>query len=745
MTENNQRYSVTYDLTNCDKEPLRFIRSCQAHARMLVALKGSLKLVAYSENWTFPAEAMAAGPIGQPLEDLLPVDFCQVFRAHVEQSGADLHHPLHFSYFQPDGSVRLENVIVHQQDDYFILEFEQREDKIISGNFMLEVDLALRNIQSSTSLEETFSNAVGEVRKLTGFDRVMLYGFDKDYNGEVLAEDLHPSLTPFLGLHYPHTDIPRQARALYLSQEIRQVVSTAENSDALLIMDSGEVINLAQADNRGVSPIHLEYLRAMEVGASMSIAIIFENRLWGLIACHHRTEKIIDYRLRRILKFLARVVSGHIALQRGAAYQEGVRVASGIRSNLIQQMSENLEIQETLVKEENKLQELVHADGVAVLLNGEFQRMGNCPTDQELEGLIKFLTTKERNCWYTDVLFTDYPPSRDFSSSPAGLLSLRLTREPAEYIIWFRPETIQSVNWGGKPEHRKHIEAGRVRLHPEISFEKWTESVKDKAIPWKTYEIDAAMALRNDLKEIILMKFQQVNGLNTKLIRAYDEMESFSYTVSHDLRAPLRSIKGYAKILEEDYAEALDEYGRSAIEVIIENVDRMNQFISDILEFSRLGRSKTRIEPIELTPMVKRIWQEIHGEEPLRLDLRIDVQKPALNSGLVQLQQICLNLLTNSIKYSRDIDTPWVKFSSYERDNATIIEVEDNGIGFNMKYANAIFTVFNRLVPDGKYEGSGIGLAIVKRMVEKLQGTITVQSKPGEGTTFTIILPDIVG
>ncbi|WP_273444834.1 ATP-binding protein [Neolewinella agarilytica] len=745
MTENNQRYSITYDLTNCDKEPLRFIRCCQAHARMLIVLKGSFELVAYSENWAFPSDGVTTGPIGQPLENLISKDFCQVFRIHVERSGADLHHPLHFSYVLPDGSLRLENVIVHEQDDYFILEFEQREDKVIAGNFMLEVDLALRNIQSSTSLEETFSSVVGEVRKLTGFDRVMLYGFDEDYNGEVLAEDLHPSLSPFLGLRYPHTDIPRQARALYLSQEIRQVVSTAENSDALLIMNPGEVINLTQADNRGVSPIHLEYLRAMEVGASMSIAIIFENRLWGLIACHHGTEKIIDYRLRRILKFLARVVSGHIALQRGADYQEGVRVASEIRSNLVHRMNESLEIQETLVKEENQLQELVHAHGAAILLNGEFQRIGNCPTDRELEGLIQFLATKERNCWYTNVLFTEYPPSRGFSSPPAGLLSLRLTREPAEYIIWFRPETVQSVDWGGQPEQRKHIKDGRVRLHPELSFEKWTELVKDKALPWKSYEIDAAMALRNDLKEIILMKFQQVNGLNTKLIRAYDEMESFSYTVSHDLRAPLRSIKGYAKILEEDYAEALDEYGLSAINVILDNVDRMNQFISDMLEFSRLGRSKTRIEAVELTPMVNRVWQDIHGEQSPRLDLRFDVKKPVLNTGLIQLQQICLNLLSNSIKYSRDIDAPWVKFSSYDGENATVIEVADNGIGFNMKHANSIFTVFNRLVPDGKYEGSGIGLAIVKQMVEKLHGTISVQSTPGVGTTFTIHLPDNAG
>jgi len=705
---------------------------------MLVLGKENFELRAYSENWPGLGKNKSASLIGLPVESVLPEDFCQVLRLHVRQSDADLHYPLSFDQELQDGSIQQENVIIHQQDDYLVLEFEARIDKVIGSDFMLRVDQSLRNIQACKSLEETFHCAVAEAKKLTGFDRVMLYEFDDQYNGTVVAEDRDPSLSAFLGLRYPHTDIPKQARDLYLIQEIRHIVSTEKDSDVLLISETDDPINLTQADNRGVSPIHLEYLRAMEVGASMSIAISFDNRLWGLISCHHRTEKLIDYRLRRILKFLARVVSGHIALQKGAGYQEGIRKTAEIRSRLIKQMSKTLEIQSTLLDEKNQLLELMNASCVAVLLNGEFQLQGDCPTIEELEGLIEFLTTKERNCWHTDTLFTDYPASREFACPQAGLLALRLTRDPAEYILWFRPETIQTVEWGGRPDQRKLIEDGQVKLHPELSFRKYTESVKGKALPWKTHEIDAAMALRNDLKEVILMKFQQVNGLNNRLVTAYDEMESFSYTVSHDLRAPLRSIKGYAEILEEDYADVLDEYGRSALNIITDNVGRMNQFISDILEFSRLGRSEIRMSPVALTPMVEELWQDIHGRKVPDVSLKLDFTINTIESGSVQLRQIFLNLLTNGIKYSRNIDDPWIKLRSFGEGDATVIEVEDNGIGFDMKHAKSIFTVFNRLVPDSEYEGSGVGLAIVKRLVGRLNGEITVQSNPGVGTTFTI-------
>lgn len=338
-------------------------------------------------------------------------------------------------------------------------------------------------------------------------------------------------------------------------------------------------------------------------------------------------------------------------------------------------------------------------------------------------------------------MFTEFPETADFRNAPAGLLALRIAPTPAEYLIWFRPEKVETVLWGGRPTARKVIDNGRVRLHPELSFNKWAEAVEGLATPWQQYHLDAAANLRNDIKDIILQRFQELKNLNEQLVSAYQQLESFSYTVSHDLRAPLRSIKGYAEILQEDYNEILDEYGQNALKVIVANINRMNQFINDILEFSRVGNSQLMIGSVSLTELINELWQDISnpGDRPVRLELNLvqDVVFADFNS----MKQLLLNLLANAVKYARQETESWVRVSSHLTDGLIHIDVADNGIGFDMQYADRIFAVFNRLVSDEDYEGTGIGLALVNRIVERHYGRISVESEPGVGTTFFLQFP----
>lgn len=740
MSVKKARYNIEYDLENCAAEPLRFIRSCQQHAYLLVCKLPNLRLKAFSENChdRFPvADGLRTG---MNLRELLPAETLESVQAMVAADNYKVNNPIILRQPDRQGDVRKENLIIHRSGEVLILEFEERHDSVNQAGFLQQVDHTLQQIQGATETQQMLEVTVREVKKLTGYDRVWLYEFDAEYNGTVIAEAVEPEMQSYLHLRYPHTDIPEQARQLYLKQQIRQIVNTAENSDALLISEDDEPIDLGYAVNRAVSPIHLEYMRNMGVGATMSIAITVGGKLWGLLACHHRTPKLVDYRLRTMLGFFSRVISGHIGLERSVSDKMAVLQTNLIRSRLMERMNENLNVEEVLSEEEDLLQ-LTTATGAVMVLNGESHFLGQCPREEELEPLLTFLNKQQENVFHTNRLFDVLPAAKGFANAPAGLIAARLSVAPAEYILWFRPEVIETVAWGGRPDARKVIENGRVRLHPELSFARWEEAVAGMSEPWASHHVEVVKELRNDIKEVILLRFQEIRSLNKRLVAAYNELESFSYTVSHDLRAPLRSIKGYAEILQEDFNGKLDVEGGRVLNTIIANVGKMNQFINDILDFSRLGRLKLMVGEVSLLQVINEIWQDIKfsGSDPVKLEL--DLQTDMVPFDYTMLGQVMTNLIANAVKYSRDIDDRWIKVSSTTEEGQVIIQVADNGIGFEMKYADRIFEVFNRLVSEDQYEGTGIGLAVVKRIIKKHRGTISVSSLPEEGTVFTIKIP----
>ena len=739
-----QRYQRTYDLTNCDAEPLRFIRSCQAHTEILVFYAADLTLKAYSENYHARLPGAPAVAHGQRLQELLPGEVARQLLRMIDSGDFVTGSPILNVRTDEAGAEVRENVTAHRSGDLLVVEFEPRDESTSHIGFLMQVDSCLQRIQQAGGSKEVFDVTVREVKDLVGYDRVWLYQFDEQYNGEIIAEARHTDLPPFLNLRYPHTDIPEQARQLYLKQQIRLVTSTRADSDHLLIADDAAPIDLSMAANRGVSPIHLEYLRNVGVRATMSVAIIVEGKLWGLLACHHRQEIYVDYRVRNVLSFFCRVLAGHLALQRSTEFRLSVMQTNLLRSRLLERMNEYPDLLEGLLGENGNLLQLADAEGAAVRLNGSYKTVGVTPTPDELEQITEYLQEQRESIYQTHDLFTELPAARSFSQPVAGLLTARLSMDPAEYIMWFRPEFVTTINWGGNPSDRKLVENGQVRLHPEISFKKWSQEQRGVAKPWLPHQIDAVAGLRNDIKEIILLRFQEIRRTNQQLVSAYEQLESFSYTVSHDLRAPLRSIKGYAEILEEDYADVLDDFGRTALDTIVTNVGKMNQFINDILMYSKLGRTNIVPGSTSLGDLIESIRNDVDFTNELQVAVLSDLEVDEVPVGYRMLQQVMLNLLTNAVKYARPQESPYVKVLSRRHDGGVEIRVVDNGIGFDMKYAERVFAMFDRLVSDEDYEGTGVGLAVVHRVVERHGGTITVESSPGVGTEFRVWFPNLI-
>ncbi len=734
------RYTIDYDLTNCDAEPLRFIRSCQHGAVLLVLYADSLRIKGASENCHELFGRSAKDLLGEDAGAVLGSESMDLIRQASAASSFDTVNPFEHYHRSTDGSVR-KNLVVNQEGELLILEFEDRDEQFGTTAFLMQVDRSLARIQSfsGSDVAELHATTVQEVRRLTGYDRVYLYEFDKEYNGKVVAEARREGMESFLHLHYPHTDIPKQARELYLRQQVRMVTSTVADCDSLLITDDRTPIDLSTAGNRGVSPIHLEYLRNMGVGASLSIAVTVNGKLWGLLACHHEAPRSIDFRLRKLLGLFGRILSGHLALHQTASFRNNVLSTSLLRARLVDRLIEAQDIVTPIQENEEMLLSLMKADGAALLIEDHILRIGSCPEEKELSLLLGFLEQQPSNIFSTASLYRLYAPAKNFSTAPAGLLSIRISKEPAEHLVWFRPETIRELAWGGRPEQRKEIVDGKVRLHPHLSFAKYVQTTSGEARPWAQHHLDNALALRNDIKEVILVKYQEMRHLNNKLVSAYEELQSFSYTVSHDLRAPLRGIKGYAKILQEDYSDRLDDFGQSALRTIVSSVDRMNTFINGILEFSRIGSGRLRVEAIHLPTLLDEVWQSSHIQQDVALNKHLDVEYVIGDHTL--LWQLFQNFLSNSVKYRREEVASYITVRTRQLDEGVSIEIEDNGIGFDVKHAGSIFTPFTRLVSEEEYEGSGIGLAIAQRIVQKHYGDIDVDSKPNVGTTFEIRLP----
>ena len=734
-------YPIQYDLSNCDEEPIHLIRSYQLPAVLLVCREATGEVVANSENATALWGRRARALLGTSVWDLLSTADQEVLDYGLSVDNLEAENPLFMGDVRGEGFAHGANLVAHRNAGLLYLEFEPLDAGLSQAAFLHRVDKSLQRVQRIDQEDTLFSSVVREVKALTKFDRVMLYQFDDEYNGEVVAEAREEEMEPFLHLRYPHTDIPKQARELFLRNQFRHTVSTAEDGSTGIVLspELGQ-LDLGNATNRGVSPIHLKYLRNMGVGASLNIAIVVHRKLWGLIACHHRTEKFLDYRLRSMLGFMGKVVSGHLALWQSTDFRNRILQTSITRSHLFERMTENFDIVQGVTNGERELLKLTDSTGAAMFLDGEFYRFGRTPEETELHQTLDFLRTIDRTSYATHQLYEELPAARGFSEPVAGLLSIRLTENPGEYIIWFRPEIIQTINWGGRPDQRKEVVEGKVQLHPNLSFQRYAEKIRGVANPWLRHQIDGALALRNDIKEVILQKYKEATRLNGQLVNAYEELESFSYTVSHDLRAPLRTIKGFAEILEEDYHEQLDDEGRSALQTIVSSVGKMNQFINDILSFSRLGRTELQINDIVVEDLVREIWTEVtigHAESELSTALA----GLSLPGDHVQMRQLFLNLLSNAVKYSSKGQVARVAVEGHRDDDFITVTVRDNGIGFDMNYAERIFAVFNRLVTEDQYPGTGVGLAIAKRIMDKHHGTISVDSEPGQGAAFTVKFP----
>lgn len=741
------------DLTDCDREPIHIPGLIQPHGALLVLQEPDLTIIQVSAN-TF--ELIGHPPqdlLGKPLSALLAPKQIATIRQCLS---GDFEHvnPLDISIKRAAKLLRFDG-IVHRQNALIVLELEpkQKSQKADFFEFYQRVKGTITKIQKAPTLLGMSDSVVKEVRKVTGFDRVMVYQFDADGSGRVIAEDRAEALTPYLGLHFPSSDIGKQAKQLYTLNWLRLIPDATYQPSALVPAHNpvdDRPTDLSLSVLRSVSPGHLEYLSNMGVGASMSISLIQDQKLWGLIVCHHSTPRHVPYSVRTMCEFVGQVMSVELTNKEAHEDLDYKMTLKSLQGKLVESLSQSERFLDGLIQLDSNLLDLVSASGAAICAADQIICIGQTPPETELPALRDWVKTQiQHNQFETRSLSQLYPAAASFKAVASGLLALELSQFHQNYIFWFRREVVQTVNWGGNPNNPVEVtDSGEVRLSPRKSFEKWQETLQGCSLPWKPCEIEIVTELRSLIVVVILKQADDLAKINLELERSNSELDSFAYIASHDLKEPLRGIHNYSNFLMEDYADMLDADGVAKLNTVVRLTQRMEDLINSLLHYSRLGRAELSCQPTNLAEVARQAIDTLSISQPQSsIEFRLPRSLPTISCDRTQVSELFTNLLTNAIKYN-DKSEKWVEIGFTESDSGDpedpllyTFYVRDNGIGIPPQHLERVFQIFKRLHTQDQYgSGTGAGLTIVQKIVERHGGKIWVESTISEGSTFYFTL-----
>ncbi|WP_442941403.1 ATP-binding protein [Nostoc sp.] len=719
----------------------------QPHGVLLVLEEPELKILQVSTNTLNIFGIAHENMVQTKLEDLL--DPFQIDRIKAGLSGLNIDFINSTKVWvrkEGDNYIVFDAVFHRNQEGFLIMELEPAitEGNIPFLNFYHLARASINKLEKTSNLHEFCQVIVQEVRKITEFDRVMLYKFDDDGHGSVVAEEKLESLEPYLGLHYPESDIPKLARNLFVTNSIRIIPDSSSEPVKVFPVNNpinDRPIDLSNSILRNAAPCHMEYLHNMGVGATLTISLIKDQKLWGLIAFHHQSPKYISYELRKACEFLGRLIFAEISAREETEDHDRRINMIYLQSLLIEDMSQDENFINGLVKNPQHFLDLANAQGAAVYFGGNYRIVGETPKEEDLNFLVQWLKNNvEEEVFHTDSLPQIYPDAERFKNVASGLLAIPIAKR--NYILWFRPEVIQTVNWGGDPNQAFEVRQsqGNVRLCPRKSFELWKETVRLTSLPWKDIEVKAALELRKVIVNIVLRQADELAQLAQDLERSNADLKKFAYVASHDLQEPLNQVVNYVQLLEMRYREKLDKDAQEFISYAVEGVTLMQTLIDDVLAYSKVDMQAIAFQMTEVETALNQALGNLRQRiNEIGATITHDAL-PTVMADSTQLMQLFQNLIGNAIKFHSHQPLQ-IHVGAQRIEDAWLFSVRDNGIGIDPQFSDRIFVIFQRLHTRDEYIGTGIGLAICKKIVECHRGRIWVESKLGEGATFYFTIP----
>jgi len=730
-------------LLNCESEPIHIPGCIQEHGFLLGLAADSLLIKYCSENTPGFIGYTHSQLLGKPLQVICTAAQEEKLRQFLSSTNFDQSEPFSFTI----GEVTY-NTKPHITNNTVVLEFEPFPDGSQSlPDLYRQTQQFVTYLTDAKDLRQLCQSIAQETRAITGYDRVMIYRFDKNYNGEVIAEAKQEELLPLLGHNYPHTDIPAQARALYMTNMLRMIVDVDYQPVPLYTIadeQDEQQLDLSLSILRSVSPIHIEYLKNMGVKATLTISLLQDNRLWGLISCHHYSPKNIPHYTRFSALLQGYFFMSQIKVREAADEYNSARLIDQATEPVLELMA----TQDYFIEKHYDnpgLRTCINATGFVIVLDKKIYRNGIVPEDEQLLTLLDWLKdTAPEGQYTTDHLISAYPPAESMNNVVAGLIYHALDKDGKNCAIWFRPEMEKSINWAGNPSKAVVMDSNGARLSPRKSFELWKEVVKFYSEEWTTPQLATAARLAVNLQKQahladIRREEKRYKQLAAKLEAANAELENFNWISAHDLKEPLRKIQLFAS--RTFYSEvSLDVY-KDSLAKIQRAASKIQLLLDSMLSFATMSKHHEDALEINLNTTLNQVLNKCRKELNAKDASVITDILPQLQVLPNQVEQLFSNLISNALKFSKD-DVPLKLSINYDQTpQYHVISFKDNGIGFHNKYAETIFKIFQSLNNKENQSNIGIGLAICKKIMDNHNGMITAEGKENEGAVFTISFP----
>lgn len=555
---------MTVDLTNCDREPIHIPGSIQPHGAMLVCDPTTTQVVYASQTAEDLLGKRNSSLHGLSLAEVLGADAAHDLRNAAAKAGGSHMAGVLLGVSLPNLDVPIDAVI-HRHKDWLFIEIEPTSIQSSAAKDALDMTQNLvRRIGLESTVDDIARIGARLIRGMLGYDRVMVYRFLHNGAGRVIAEAKASHLESFMGQHFPASDIPYQARRLYLVNTIRMIgdVNFAPVPLEPPVRDGAEPVDMSFAQLRSVSPIHCEYLRNMGVAASMSISVVVDGELWGLISCHHDTPKVVPMPLRVGAELFGQYFSMQMAL---AERRSALVAANEARERLgiiAGEIAPGEPLDEALSRHLGELSSLIASDGAGVSINDSWTAIGRTPPPDDIVALVeKVRYLADGNVWATTDLRAIGELVGDYGSEVAGVLAIPISSVSRDYLLLFRSEEAFQVEWAGEPV--KQIVSGPLgdRLSPRGSFDTWREDVRGQSRPWSDAEMAVAEAIRAYLRDVVLRyneataderdrTEQRRRVLNDELNHRVKNILSLVKSIARQTGANAASVEDYAASME---------------------------------------------------------------------------------------------------------------------------------------------------------------------------------------------------
>ncbi|MEW7850247.1 ATP-binding protein [Massilia aurea] len=715
------------DLSSCADEPIHIPGSIQPHGALLFFTEDA-RLAGWSEN--APAMLGVSLQLGLSLDALaLPVVAFDAITDCIDTLHDDDAGPIVAGLSVGDAEY---DCVVHAAAGRITVEFEQRETSSEEvSQFAVKAHGSIDRLRRQKTIEGLLNAAVTQVREFTGFDRVMAYRFRADDSGDVVAESRRDDLVPYLGQRYPAGDIPAQARRLYTLNTLRMIGDMDYTAVPLYGAPGAAPLDMSFAVLRSVSPVHIEYLKNMHVMASMSVSIVINGRLWGLIACHHLSKKIVPYAVRLAADVLAQVMASTIHSIEARADATLAEQSAQVRTGLVESLLLDDDPLDALGEHGKSLMAACGAQAMIVAQHGKVVAHGDLAPDLA-KAIIASLPEHQHDLLIREGKH-DWPEAlQDQLGKWVGLLALPFDPMAQGWCVLLRVEQIETVAWGGRPDKISTFGPLGERLTPRGSFDAWHETVRGCAHPWEATVMGNVRLTLAELVRAVNSHRSQTEATRAQLLAM----------LGHDLRDPLHSINMAGMVLERTGNGGGN--GQPTLGKRIQSsTNRMQRMISQVLDMSRIDSGMglgVSLVPVDLKELLIDLMDEARMAYPsIPLDLICD-DAATVKADSGRLGQVLSNLMSNA-RHHGEPGTAVTVCLRAGGDYASV-EVANAGQAIAPETVATLFNPFKRASMNNPRNrtGMGLGLYIAQQIVREHQGELAYRYADGR-VIFALRLP----